>query len=171
MELYNQFENTAAELIKTLSSFSETEINMVPFEGSWTAGQVGEHIYKSVSGVSLVLQGVVASTDRDPGEKVQMIRDLFLNFNEKFKSPEFIIPSDQPHDKNLLLKSLTLTLNEVGENIKKQDQHVICLEFVFPGSGELTRMEWNHFIVVHTQRHIHQLKNIAQHVKRGVLQQ
>ncbi|GAA3929705.1 DinB family protein [Chitinophaga oryziterrae] len=165
-----EFENTAAELIKTLSSFSETEINVVPFEGSWTAGQVGEHIYKSVSGVSQVLQGAVTSTERNPGEKIKIIGDLFLNFNEKFKSPEFIIPSDQPHDKNLLLKSLTLTLNEVGDNIKKQDQSLTCLEFALPGFGELTRMEWNHFIVVHTQRHIHQLKNIGEHVKKGVIQ-
>ncbi|SEW42984.1 DinB superfamily protein [Chitinophaga sp. YR573] len=161
MELHN----TAAALIKILSSFNEEEMNMVPFEGSWTAGQVGEHIYKSVSGVSQVLQGAVAPTERNPGEKIKSIEDLFLNFNEKFKSPEFIIPSDHPHDKKLLLKCLTLTLDEVGENLKKQDQSVTCLEFAMPGFGELTRMEWNHFIIVHTQRHIHQLKNIAEKVK------
>jgi hypothetical protein len=165
MELYTQFESTAAALIEILSSFSEDNINTIPFEGSWTPGQVGEHIYKSMSGVSQVLQGAVKPTERDPGEKIQSIAGLFLNFNEKFKSPEFIIPSNHPHDKKLLLKSLTLTMDEVGTNIKKQDQSATCLQFELPGFGELTRLEWNHFIVVHTQRHIHQLKNIAARLK------
>ena len=158
MELHN----TATALIRTLSSFSEEEINLVPFEGSWTPGQVGEHIYKSVSGAAQVLQGSVAPTKRNPGEKIKSIEDLFLDFSQKFKSPEFIIPSDEPHDKKLLLKCLTLTFDEIGDYIKKQDQSLTCLDFAFPGFGELTRMEWNHFIVVHTQRHIYQLKNIAE---------
>jgi hypothetical protein len=36
----------------------------------------------------------------------------------------------------------------------------LCMEFDFPGFGHLTRYEWLKFIVFHTQRHIHQLKQI-----------
>jgi hypothetical protein len=158
MELSLQFKDTTAALLDVLSSFNEEEINTAPFEGCWTAGQVGEHIYKSVSGIAQVLQGTVVATERDPAEKIQMIREVFLNFKEKFKSPDFIIPSAGPHDKKLLLRCLQLTLEEAAIDIKKQDQTMTCLGFPLPGFGELTRLEWNHFTLFHTQRHIHQLK-------------
>lgn len=159
-KLLSDFNTTATELLATLSSFKEEEINTIPFEGSWTAGQVGEHIYKSMSGISHSLQGAVKKTDRDPGEKVNAIGEIFLNFDLKFKSPDFIQPSELPHDKTLLLRCLTLITSEISEHIKTQDLSLTCLQSILPGFGDLTRMELNYFTVFHTQRHVHQLKNI-----------
>jgi hypothetical protein len=159
--IQSDFAATVAELLATISSFKEEDINTVPFEGSWTPGQVGEHIYKSMSGVSHSLQGAVKKTDRDPGQKIKAIEDVFLNFDLKFESPDFIQPSDLPHDKTLLLRCLTLITAEVSEQINTQDQSAICLQPILPGFGDLTRLELNYFIVFHTQRHIHQLKKMA----------
>jgi hypothetical protein len=159
-KLSSDFTATTADLLATIASFKEDDINTIPFEGSWTAGQVGEHIYKSMSGVSHSLQGAVKKTDRDPGEKIKAIGDIFLNFDLKMKSPDFIQPSELPHDKTLLLRCLTLITSEVSEQITSQDLSVICLQPILPGFGDLTRLELNYFIVFHTQRHIHQLKKI-----------
>lgn len=164
LSLVSDIESTTAELLATLSSFEEDDINKIPFPGSWTAGQVGEHIYKSMSGISHSLQGAVKRTDRDPGAKIKAIRDVFLNFEVQFKSPDFIQPSGLPHDKALLLRCLTLITSEVSEQIKTQDQSVTCLQSILPGFGDLTRLELNYFIVFHTQRHIHQLRKIAERI-------
>ena len=40
-ELLSSFDDTTAKLLHALSLFNEEELNTVPFEGSWTAGQVG----------------------------------------------------------------------------------------------------------------------------------
>ena len=40
-----EFEETTFDLGKVLSSFSQEEFNKIPFEGSWTAGQVAEHLF------------------------------------------------------------------------------------------------------------------------------
>lgn len=159
-KLSSDFSATAAELLATVSSFKEEDINIIPFEGSWTAGQVGEHIYKSMSGISHSLQGAVKKTNRDPAEKVKAIGDIFLNFDFKMQSPDFILPSELPHDKTLLLRCLTLITSEVKEQMAAQDLSATCLQSILPGFGDLTRLELNYFIVFHTQRHIHQLKNI-----------
>jgi hypothetical protein len=44
---------------------------------------------------------------------------------------------------------------------KTQDLHATCLDFEMPTVGTLTRIEWLSFAVVHTQRHIWQLKKMA----------
>ncbi|SFD74956.1 DinB superfamily protein [Chitinophaga sp. CF118] len=160
LQLLPEFESIAAELFEVLSSFTEEDINTIPFEGSWTAGQVGEHIYKSASGISHSLQGEVKQTDRDPGQKIEAIRDVFLNFDLKFTSPEFIRPSELPHDKTLLLRCLKIIMEEIRQQAQTQDLTAICLQSVLPGFGDLTRLELNYFIIFHTQRHIHQLKKI-----------
>ena len=41
------FEQTMNRLISVLEGMTENQINMVPFPGSWTAGQVGDHLYRS----------------------------------------------------------------------------------------------------------------------------
>ena len=38
-----EIKQTAADLLQALEAFNEHSFNQVPFEGSWTAGQVAEH--------------------------------------------------------------------------------------------------------------------------------
>jgi hypothetical protein len=159
-KLSSDFTTATAELLTTIASFREEDINAIAFEGSWTAGQVGEHVYKSISGISHSLQGAVKKTERDPGEKIKAIENIFMDFSTKLKSPDFIKPSELPHDKTLLLRCLTLITSEVNHQITSQDMSVTCLQPILPGFGDLTRLELSYFIVFHTQRHIHQLKEI-----------
>ena len=91
---------------------------------------------------------------------VDTINDIFLDFTTKLKSPDFIIPTDEPANKEDLLKAL----NEVRERIKSASATVdltnTITSFPFPGVGEFTGYEWIYFLVCHTKRHTHQLKNI-----------
>ncbi|WP_423146605.1 DinB family protein [Rubrolithibacter danxiaensis] len=155
------FENTVKELIQVLSSFGQEEMNTVPFESSWTAGQVGEHLLKSYFVVE-TLNGKVQQTQRDPEEKVEKIKALFLNFDVKLNSPEFILPSNNTIEKQSLLSSLEKVLTQIGDVIKTKEPSETCLDYAIPQFGEFTRLEWINFVIVHTQRHIRQLKGIYQ---------
>ena len=88
--LIQEFEETTFDLGKVLSSFSQDEFNKIPFEGSWTAGQVAEHLFKSESNIPKVLTGNSKETATDPYEKTGLIRSIFLDYSKKMKSPEFI---------------------------------------------------------------------------------
>ena len=160
--IYDELKNTGGELQQILSSFTQEEINKVPFAGSWTAGQVAEHVLKSASGVLANVNSDVHPTERNPEENVKMLSDAFLNFEIKMKSPDFILPGDDPKDKNDLMDSLTSAMSGLEQAARTEDLSATCTAFEMPTVGALTRIEWLSFANVHTLRHIHQLKNIKQ---------
>src|SRR5579859_2252379 len=86
---------TKEALLTVLNKYDENTINIVPFEGSWSGGQVAEHILKSASGILAALEGATKPADRDPEQNVGQLRGIFLNFGIKMKSPGFIIPSGE----------------------------------------------------------------------------
>ena len=151
-------------LLKALNSFTHQNINTIPFEGSWTGGQVGEHVLKSVSGVLETITGPVKAADRDPEQNVPPLADAFLNFEIKFQSPDFIIPSDEPKDQNYLVSALTEAFEGIRKVTESADLTLICTGFEMPVMGYMSRSEFINFTVFHTKRHIHQLNNILKYV-------
>src|SRR4051794_11876395 len=112
-DLSIEITNTKNELLKALDLFDQQNINTIPFEGSWTGGQVAEHVLKSLSGALQNVSGPVKSTERDPAEYVKPLGDAFLNIDIKMKSPDFIIPSDEPKDKASLMAALETALDGI----------------------------------------------------------
>jgi hypothetical protein len=139
---------------------TDNDFNKVPFEGSWTAGQVVDHILKSVEGVANVISAEAISTERAPDEFVKSIADTFLDFNVKFESPDFVLPGDPPHDRTVLLDKTREIFNELCNLVETKDLSLTYTEFKLPGSPEMTRLEWAYFALFHTQRHLRQLRNI-----------
>jgi hypothetical protein len=170
----NNLQNTIAEakdeFLKALDLFDQDDINTVPFEDSWTGGQVAEHILKSVSGILETLNGPFVTTSRNPEEYVKMLGEVFLNMDIKMKSPDFIIPSDSPKNKSFLLASLAKTFDGIGEAAGKDDLTETCTSFEMPTIGLLTKIEWIQFAGFHTKRHAQQLRNIANHLKKAQIE-
>lgn len=163
-QIAKDFDQTAHDLLKTISSFNENIFNKVPFEGSWTAAQVADHVAKSLAGAAKTLYGDVKPTQRKPDEQVERLRSIFLNFEIKMQSPEFILPAIIPLEKAAVyqrLKEVTGTISKATKTLDLSFTSTIP----FPKSGELTRYEWVSFSIFHTQRHIRQLKKIKEHFK------
>lgn len=159
-----EFNNTTNELIESLSGLNQEQLNKVPFEGSWTAGQVGHHLLKSY-GIAAILQGNTKETDRPVNEKINGIRKHFSDHSIKMESPEFILPTKKWIEKDKLLNDLSAKINDVRQYLETHDDFTkTCLDFELPGAGSLTQAEWIQFMSIHTQRHIRQLKNIVKHV-------
>jgi hypothetical protein len=156
----SQLESTAAELRKALNVFTPAELQLVPFEGSWSAAQVAEHVLKSASGVPVVLSGNSRPAERDPEEMVSQIRSIFLDMNTKMKSPEFILPSGNPPSKVELLQKLDKVFAKIEGTASKISLPDLFTDFPFPQMGYLTGYEWLCFISCHTQRHSIQIRNI-----------
>lgn len=158
-ELLYKFDTVTQELDRLLSSLDEEQLNRIPFKNSWTAGQVGDHLSRSYAVIG-VLNGNVATTQRPPDQKLDEVEKLFLNFDIKMESPREILPSESPLKKDPLLASLQKRIAEQRDVILHKDLSKTCLDFAIPEYGPFTRWEWIGFSTVHTQRHVHQLKNI-----------
>lgn len=157
-ELLQQFETATNLYIEVLTSFSEEEINRVPYEGSWTAAQVTDHLFKSDNGILKALYGPTQPANRPVDENVANIKAVFLDFTTKLKSPDFIIPDNVSHDKQTLIGAFKSVRELLGKAIKTLDLSATCSMAVL---GELTRFELISFVIYHTQRHTNQILKIS----------
>lgn len=160
-DVLKRFDIATDKLIEQLASLSEEQLNTVPFEGSWTAGQLGNHLYKSYN-IMDILNGNVEETDRDPAAKLAEIEKTFKDFSIKMNSPEMVLPTTKHIEKERLLSSLKERIEQQRETIENLDLSKTCLDAEIPGGGPFTRQEWLGFNTIHTERHNHQLKNIIE---------
>ena len=156
-ELFASFDDTASELLQVVSSFNEKEINTAPFKDSWTAAQVAEHVTRSNNSIikSLELQG--ETTERNPAEGAEGLKKTFLDFTTKLKSPKFILPTQSTYSKEMIIADLKKSLERLKE---VRDPATLSEVINHPVFGDVTKLELLYFVMYHTQRHIHQLKNI-----------
>ncbi|OXA78584.1 DinB superfamily protein [Flavobacterium aquidurense] len=157
---------TFKNLSEIHSKFSETELNTVPYEGSWTAGQTTQHILKACSGYAALFLGKTEETTRTPDLYIKDIEALFLNFNIKMNAPDYLLPEIIDYNKGeqtleLLNKEADLlTLSAI------HDLTLTCLDSQVPGFEKFTILEWLSFALIHTQRHTHQLNEIYKIVNK-----
>lgn len=164
-EILSDLAETSGDLFKTLDLFTQDEFNKIPFEDSWTAAQVADHILKSESGIPAVLKGKSKQASRDADEKVREIKSVFLNYDLKMKSPDSVLPSNEKQDKEDIsarLKANREELVRLAGSITLED---VFYDFEFPAMGALTGIEWLTFLICHTKRHTQQMKNIADKLK------
>ncbi|MEO5997774.1 MAG: DinB family protein [Chitinophagaceae bacterium] len=157
-------DQTFTDLLQTLSSIEDLKINTIPFDGSWTPGQLAQHIILSAGGFVQLLNGPVKDTERDSEANIPNLKTTFLNFTIKMKSPDFIVPEEKDYDKRQLVGTLQDIKVGLVKAIETLDTTKTCTAFELPVLGYLTRAEAIIFTIVHTQRHAHQLKNIRQHL-------
>ncbi|WDF66423.1 DinB family protein [Flavobacterium sp. KACC 22763] len=164
--IQNTILETYSKLGDLISSFSKEEINIVPFEGSWTAGQTAQHIILACSGLTALFAGKTEKTIREPDENIKGLDSIFLDYNTKYQSPENIKPPAIEYEKGTLLASVKKIQNDLYEAAETYDLTLTCLDAKIPGFENFTIYEWLHFAIIHTQRHTHQLKTIYEHIKK-----
>lgn len=152
------------ELIHLIHSFTDENFNTRPSTGGWSAGQVAEHIRLSAGDVVQLFNGGAFETDRDPEMNIAPIRNLFMDFDSKFESPESIVPADKDYGRGAFVSYFHQLSAEIDEAVAQLDMSCTCSGFELPGFGLMTRVEWIAFVVYHTQRHIHQMRKLSQKI-------
>lgn len=152
------------DFMETLAVFDNEEYNEVPFDGSWTPGQVAQHVIICVSGFTEVLAGPDTETKRLPDMHVANLKAAFLNFDIKMQSPSFVVPPVADYNKQEQLDELKRLQERLNEIIPAADMLRTCTGMEMPTLGYITRTEIAHFLVYHTIRHVHQLNKILSHI-------
>ncbi len=164
--IINQLEAALGETVQLLSSFTQEDLNHVPFEGSWTAAQVGRHLYKSEEGMDSLLLTPTETVNRPPDQNAAQLESILMDFENKMKSPDFILPEERVYDKAELIESLltvksTMLAATQGANLSQ----LAPLPDGHPLTGN-TKLEIVHFVTYHTARHNHQIKAISMKLKQ-----
>jgi len=162
--LQQELDQAFANWTKAVKQFDSTQYNTVPFEGSWTPGQIVQHLTLANGGFAEVLYGPTKATDRPADQKVDMLKDIMLNFDSKFEAPDFIRPEIKDYEKNPHLAE-TESINEgLTKAIADLDLEQTCTSFELPGLGQITRLEAINFVIAHTLRHTNQLNKAYEHL-------
>ncbi len=149
------------EVIDVLNEIPQDFFNRVPFEDSWTIGQVAEHIAICSSGIP---DSHVKEAERAYDENEEALKAIFLDMSQKAKADPAVTPHLPPHQKEELLEKIKANKILLTKTINDRELSQICLDMEFPFMGYLTRYEWLRFVQVHTQRHANQIRNIRTHL-------
>lgn len=156
-KLHQQLEEATSVFVKNVTVFSADSINAKPAANAWSAAQVADHVTKSNTSITKALQLQGQSSNRKPDERVEELRNVFLNFETKLKSPSFILPADDAFSKDAVVATLEHSISKLLQIIHQQDLSVMINH---PAFGDITKLEIIHFVIFHTQRHTQQLQNI-----------
>ena len=146
-------------VIQLVNNTTNDELNEVPFEGSWTIGQVAQHIILCSGGV---LDNQTKEAGRPYDEKVDELRSIFLNMEQKSQAAPGVYPSMRMYNQEELVKQLESNKANLLGIIDERDLMQLSLDIEFPFMGYLTRYEWLAFICFHTHRQLNQMNNIRQ---------
>jgi hypothetical protein len=156
-----QIDETGQELYQLVASLTEEQFNTVPFIDSWTPAQLAVHVTKSNNAIAQGMSMEGKPALRTPAERVAELKKIFLDFNHKMKSPEFIMPRPGLYEQAATLAALKKSIDQLQEKSRLADLFEVI---IFPALGEITKLELLYFVVYHTQRHVHQLRNIVAHL-------
>ena len=155
-----------SQLRDIFSSLDKNSINIIPYKDSWTTAQLLRHVTKSTNGMTKALDTKSKPAERDAGEKIPGLKNAFLDFSSKMKSPDFIVPEEGPYEKQAVIEEL----NKSFECLKESANNANLTDIVkgLP-LGDITKLEILHFVLYHTKRHLHQLKKICDALKKEQL--
>jgi hypothetical protein len=156
-DLHTALATAFDQFIDTFSSFDDTKINRIPFEGSWTPAQVAWHIILATDGLP---DGKTRPAGRAADALLPGIRSWWEDLSQKFTSPEPLRPDDTPRTKEFILSELNRVRKKDLHIVSSMDLTAICLDIELPHTGFLTRLEWLWFIEMHLKRHLSQLENM-----------
>lgn len=155
--LINNYELVTTELLNLLRSFDEKSLNHKPGQGRWSMAQVADHIRLSNISITraLLLQG--QPVDRDPAERISELKSIFLDFNQQYEAPAFIVPTKDIYNPALLLNEFQASVEEI---MKRMYEDELSELINHPAFGNISKFEVLHFVLFHTQRHLKQVKGI-----------
>lgn len=164
-EIVNELDEALDNTVALLESFSEEEMNKVPFEGSWTAAQVGRHIFKSLEGTDELFSAPAKPANRPSDQQAGQFKELMANMENKMQSPEFIVPEDKEYNKQELIQSLkSVKATAINASNNNDLETVPPLQEGHPLKGT-TKLELVYFMAYHTQRHNRQIEKIRSTVQ------
>jgi hypothetical protein len=152
---------TFADLKNAVQRFNNVEFNEKPADQNWSPAMVVQHLILAGNGLDQLLLGRTKPTEGAFDQKVEIIKNIFLNFEAKYTSPPFIEPKDEQYGQQQQIEQLERIYGAILAILPNLDLSQTCLDFEFPNMGHLTRLELISFIIYHTQRHTHQLNTIA----------
>lgn len=159
--LIEQVESSTNSFLGLFEQFPADKLHLAPSPGSWSAAQVLEHLLIVESGVNnVMLAPPQAKEERNPDEKVAYIAQIFNDMDRRYQAGAQIHPRGKQIPAEELIEKFRSVREKLIQIIEDQNLAISCGAFTHQVFGNLTRLEWVHFNIIHARRHREQLKRI-----------
>jgi uncharacterized damage-inducible protein DinB len=161
MELVKKYQSNTEMFIKFIEGISDDIFNIKPDTNTWSAAENVEHIIRSEFGTARLFNSETKKeSQRDTESKIEEIKTRFTDRTNKLQAFGVVLPTDGQKTKEELIEKFRRSREEVLKLIKVQDLDEVCMRFEHPLFGCMTRREWIHFNIVHTNRHKDQIEDL-----------
>jgi len=155
-----QFRATTDTLIGLLEAFTPETFNRKPSPTAWNAGDVAEHLLLFDIRLQEILASATEPANRNPTEKTAEYTARVTNREARLDAPPFLMPAAAERTAAEMITKLQTERNKIVAAIETQDLTLISTAIPHRFFGEMTAFEWIHFLDLHTQRHILQLREL-----------
>jgi len=151
-------------LLSYLNDIDDELLLVHPSENVWSMMQCYEHILILELAIKNLLRGKTEKCERNPTEMVEKIKYRFSDYDRKYTAGERIRPKGIIKDKEVMQREFQNNRKELLTMLKNGSLQELCLDYPHAIFGTLTRIEWYYFCIFHAERHLHQMKEIEDHL-------
>ena len=167
MTLQEKLQANTIALFNSIDSISPSQAQFKPSPTSWSILECLEHIF--LVNVSVSKSITIPAPEKIENDKTELfgegkLNHLLVNKRDAFKviAPEFASPKgkfttveDAKQNINSIINEM---INYISTHPIDQETHPIK-HFRL---GEMTKVDWIHFLISHTNRHILQIEEVKQ---------
>lgn len=165
MNLSDKIKANTELLFTSVNALNAEQLSYKPAENSWSVLECLEHIY-------LIDKAVLGAISAPPSEnssennKTELFSEEKLNKlliggrSFKVPAPDFVKPTGQFSSIDEATQSIQLIINKIDHFITSHPFEQYTHTYKHPVLGAMTPTDWIHFLVSHTQRHIHQIEDL-----------
>jgi len=165
MSLQEKIQNNTTGLLKSFNALNQAELAFKPSEKDWSVLECVEHIFL-ISEAVLKVISTPAPAEKTENNKTELFGEEKLNMllitNRAFKvpAPDFVSPTGRFADGKDATQSINATIGTIIQhiNINAIEQETQTLKH--PVLGAMTKTDWIHFMIAHTNRHILQIEEL-----------
>ncbi|WP_409291467.1 DinB family protein [Peribacillus sp. SCS-37] len=147
------------ELISSVDTLTDEQLNQELEEGRWTIAQVLEHLYLMERTITKRIAAALAKEGgTEPEEKPIQ---LAVNRSRKVDAPEYVTPSSELKTLHELIEKLGESRQELMDVVNGADEAALRNRSLpHPVFGELSLKQWIPFIGYHEKRHLEQIEEL-----------
>ncbi len=153
-------QNTEALLVK-IGGIADEHFHKKPDAETWSPAQVIEHLYRSEFGLPKLFSGETKKdADRDSKQIIQNMKAQMLENDSRMEARGIILPGDEKKSREELTSNFRSLREKIAVLADQYNEKEVCTAFKHPVYGYMTREEWIHFNIFHTERHMAQIDRI-----------
>lgn len=159
--LLQDLDTNTTLFLDILDTIPDRKLHAKNDKTAWSIMEVAEHMLMMEETVCHALQGDTRPLDgRGPDAKLPQLESVFLDLQTRtqYRNPENSAVTYA--DVRKFAADFRANREDIKQALADKDIRQEFAGYEHPHFGFLTGLEWLHYLVVHTERHLHQINRI-----------